>query len=93
MSILVVDIGNTRAKWAVLRGARLSPPRALAHRAGSADGSALVRAVPRVVERVVAVSVMGRKFERALAHAVRRRFGIRTEFVRSSRNAAGVRDR
>ena len=92
MSILLVDIGNTRAKWAVLRGGRLSAPRALAHRTARADLSALVRAAPRDVERVIAVSVMGRKFERALASAVRARFGLRTEFVRSARQAAGVRN-
>ena len=87
-----MDIGNTRAKWAVLRSARLSAPRAQAHRAGRADFAALVRAAPRDVERVVAVCVMGQKFERALAAAVRARFGVRTEFVRSSRQAAGVRN-
>jgi len=92
MSILLVDIGNTRAKWAVLRGERLSAPRALAHRDGHARFAALVAAAPRDVERVIAVSVMGQKFERALAAAVRARFRLRTEFVRSSRRAAGVRN-
>jgi type III pantothenate kinase len=92
VSILLVDIGNTRAKWAVLRGTRLSAPRARVHEAGRADFKALVRAAPRDVERVVAVSVMGRKFERDLAAAVRARFGVRTEFIRSSRRAAGVRN-
>ena len=92
MSILLVDIGNTRAKWAVLRGARLSAPRALSHRAGRADFSALVRAAPRDVGRVTAVSVMGREYERAFAAAVRARFGLRPEFVRSARSAAGVRN-
>jgi type III pantothenate kinase len=92
VNILLVDIGNTRAKWAVLRGTRLSAPRARVHEAGRADFRALVRAAPRDVERVVAVSVMGRKFERDLAAAVRARFGVRTEFIRSSRRAAGVRN-
>jgi type III pantothenate kinase len=92
LRILLVDVGNTRAKWAVLRGSRLSAPRALAHRAGRADFSALVRSAPRDIERVVAVSVTGRKSERALATAVRARFGVRTEFVRSARRAAGVRN-
>jgi type III pantothenate kinase len=92
MSILLVDIGNTRAKWAVLRGARLSAPRALAHRTGRAEFARLVHAVPRDVQRVIAVSVMGQKFERALAAAVRARFGLRTEFVRSARRCAGVRN-
>jgi pantothenate kinase type III len=31
MSILLVDLGNTRAKWAVLRGVRLWAPNALAY--------------------------------------------------------------
>jgi type III pantothenate kinase len=92
MSILLVDIGNTRAKWAVLRGARLSAPQALPHRAGRAQFAALVRAAPRDVERVIAVSVMGQTFERALTAAVRARFGVRTEFARSTRSAAGVRN-
>ena len=92
MSILLVDIGNTRAKWAMLRGSRLSAPRAMVHRAGRADFSALVRAAPRDVERVIAVSVMGRKYEHAFAAAVRARFGLRPEFVRSVRCAAGVRN-
>jgi type III pantothenate kinase len=92
MSILLVDIGNTRAKWAVLRGERLSAPRALAHRDGRAGFAALVTAVPRDVERVIAVSVMGQRSERALSAAVRARFGLRTEFVRSTRQAAGVRN-
>jgi len=92
MSILLVDIGNTRAKWAVLRGARLSAPRALAHGGGRAGFSAMVRVVPRDVERVIAVTVMGVKSERALAAAVRTRFGLRTEFIRSARSAAGVRN-
>ena len=92
MSILLVDIGNTRAKLALLRGARLSAPRALPHRAGAAGVATLVRTAPRDVERVVAVCVLGARYERALAAAVRARFGLRTEFIRSTRAAAGVRN-
>ena len=33
MSTLLVDIGNTRVKWALLRGARLGRMQALAHAA------------------------------------------------------------
>jgi type III pantothenate kinase len=92
VSILLVDIGNTRAKWAVLRGARLSAPRALPHDARGTSLAQLVRAAPRDVERVVAVCVSGARHERALAAAVRKRFGLRTEFIRSTRAAAGVRN-
>ena len=92
MSILLVDIGNTRAKWAVLRGSRLSRGRAVPHRAGNAGLRSLVRSAPRDVSRVIAVCVAGAGRERALAGAVRARFGLRTEFIRSTRSAAGVRN-
>jgi type III pantothenate kinase len=92
VSILLVDIGNTRAKCAVLRGTRLSAPHALPHRTGTAGVAALLRNVPRDIQRVVAVCVMGARYERALAAAVRARFGLRTKFIRSTRAAAGVRN-
>ena len=44
MSDLLVDIGNTRAKWAVLRGGRLSPARAVVHGGKSSAMRAIVRA-------------------------------------------------
>jgi len=92
MSTLLVDIGNTRIKWTVQRRARAGRVHALPHRGKGAAFDAVVRAVPRDVERVVAVCVAGAKLERALAAAVRRRFGVRVEFVRSTRLAAGVRN-
>ena len=92
VSILLVDIGNTRAKCAVLRGARLSAPRALPHRAGAAGVAALVRRAPRECRTRGRGLRHGRQVERALAAAVRARFGLRTEFIRSTRAAAGVRN-
>ncbi|HEX5161796.1 MAG TPA: type III pantothenate kinase [Steroidobacteraceae bacterium] len=92
MSTLLVDIGNTRVKWALLRGARLGRMQALAHAGETAALHRLVRAAPRDVTRVVAVSVAGAKLERALEAAVRTRFGAPAEFVRSERHAAGVRN-
>jgi type III pantothenate kinase len=92
MNTLLVDIGNTRIKWAVLRGARLGPMRATAHRGTSAAVRTVVNAAPRDVERVLAVCVAGVRLERALTGAVRARFGVATEFVRSSRSLAGVRN-
>ena len=43
-------------------------------------------------QRVIAVCVAGATLERALGAAVRSRFGLRVEFVRSARHAAGVRN-
>jgi len=92
MNTLLVDIGNTRVKSALLRGARLSRVRAEAHGGRPASLRALVRAAPANVGAVVAVCVAGRDMERALATAVRARFGLRVRFVRSARAAAGVRN-
>ena len=92
MSTLLVDIGNTRVKWRVQRGTRPGRPHAVAHGGGGAALAAVVRAAPVDVERVVAVCVAGAKLERALSAAVRVRFGVRVEFVRSARQAAGVRN-
>ena len=92
MTTLLVDIGNTRVKWALLRGARLARMQARAHARRVAVLRAVVRAAPRDVERVIAVCVAGATLERALGAAVRRRFGVRVEFVRSARRAAGVRN-
>ena len=92
MTTLLVDIGNTRVKWALLRGARLTRMRARAHARRAAVLRAVVDAAPRDVERVIAVCVAGASLERALGAAVRSRFGVRVEFVRSARHSAGVRN-
>jgi type III pantothenate kinase len=92
MTVLVVDIGNTRVKWATLRGAKLSRMRAVAHAGDPKALLALVRTAPRDVAQVFAVCVAGARMERALAQAVRRRFALPVSFVRSARRAAGVRN-
>ncbi len=89
MTILLVDIGNTRVKWATLRGSRLGPARALAHGGAAAAFDKLLRRAPRP-ERIVAVNVGGRKLERALESAARRRWKLRPVFMRSTRRMAGV---
>jgi len=92
MTTLLVDIGNTRVKWALLHGSRLARMHARAHEAGAGALRALVRSAPRDVTRVVAVSVAGAALDRALSGAVRARFGLPVDFVRSVRTAAGVRN-
>ena len=96
MTILLVDIGNTRVKWALLRGGRLSPMKALAHEREAWGMHRVVRAVMRTVpggvSRIIAVSVAGPDLERSLRGAARARLRVETEFVRSARAAAGVRN-
>ncbi len=68
MNELLIDAGNTRLKWATLRGARLSRAQALDWNARSMDRVA--RAVMRTnAERVLICSVAGASFERTLRRA------------------------
>lgn len=90
--ILLIDIGNTRVKWALVRGVRLGRMRARAHGGAAQVLESIVRRAPRAVTRIVAVNVAGARFERALRAAARDRFGIRPELIRSTREAGGVRN-
>jgi len=93
VSVLLVDIGNTRIKWSLLRGERLGRQKALAH-AGLTprDLERQLFAAPGIT-RVVAASVAGTRVNRMLAAASRRRTGRPCEFLASARNAAGLTTR
>jgi type III pantothenate kinase len=88
--ILLVDIGNTRAKWAVLRGSRLGRAGVVAHEGNAAALAEVVRRAGDDVSRVVAVSVASEKLNHALTAASRARWKISPEFMKSSRRAHGV---
>jgi type III pantothenate kinase len=94
LSTLLVDIGNTRAKWALLKGGRVGRQHALAHDGLTGRRIALSilgkRPVGGSVERVIVVSVAGAHIDRDFASEVRRLVGVRTEFFASSRRAGGV---
>ncbi len=92
MSTLLVDIGNTRVKWALARGATLARMGVIAHGGDFAAMRTAIRRAPAGVDRIVAVNVAGPRFERALAAAAKTRFGVRPEFTRSTRAAHGVRN-
>jgi type III pantothenate kinase len=91
MSILLVDIGNTRVKWATLARGRVGRMKAAAYKGW--DGERIARHVSagsKSSERIVVVSVAGARVDRAFAAEIRRRFGIAPEFFRSERRAGGV---
>jgi type III pantothenate kinase len=69
MTILLVDIGNSRVKWAMARGAGISRMGAVVHEGNPAAMSAVIGRAPADVDRIVAVGVAGPRFERALATA------------------------
>jgi len=90
MTTLLVDIGNTRVKWATLRGARQGRMQAAAHENSGIALRELVRRAPRDVSRVVVVSVVGEALTRVLDAATQRRFGVAPEYIRSTPRAGGV---
>lgn len=94
MSVLLVDIGNTRIKWSVLRGERLGRQKALEHTGVSVrDLKRHLFARTPALTRVIAASVAGARLNRTLAATCRRETGLTCEFVASARNAAGLTTR
>lgn len=90
MRTLLVDVGNTRIKWARLEGTRLGKARAAAH-AGwrSADYARRVFGSARRPERVLVASVAGSAANQALAAAARR-FGASVRFATVPRRGGGI---
>ncbi|MGH8285608.1 MAG: type III pantothenate kinase [Steroidobacteraceae bacterium] len=94
MSVLLVDIGNTRIKWARLVRGRLGRQRAAAHLEWSArDYRTTLFGKVTDVERILVASVAGARIDRRLAGAARRATGVTPVFVKSVRRAGGVTTR
>jgi len=90
MTVLLVDVGNTRIKWAHMKGARVSRGRAAVHsRWRSADYGRQLFAHSGGIERVVVASVAGKRVDAALAAAARRA-DVSCRFVKVARRAGGV---
>ena len=89
--ILLVDVGNSRVKWAVLADGELSPQRAAAHAAWTVDDWQRELCAEAGLERVVAASVAGDARLAALREAAARR-GLPFAAVATQAEAAGVRN-
>jgi type III pantothenate kinase len=86
--ILLLDIGNSRVKWATASGARLSRVRAVAHHGHPAR---VLRALEAGrIDAVWMAHVVG-PLERAARAAIRRRFGVTPRIVRTQKTCAGLR--
>ena len=91
MSVLLIDIGNTRIKWAHFDGARLGRQRASVHSGWSgADYARKVIGSGRGLERILVSSVAGEQVKRSLTLAARRAGAPMPEFVTSQRSRGGV---
>lgn len=94
MRLLLVDIGNTRIKWARVAAGGVGAQRAATHegwRAG--DFERVVFAGGRTFDRILAASVAGARIDRTFATAARRATGRTPTFVASARHAGGVTTR
>jgi type III pantothenate kinase len=91
MSILLVDIGNTRIKWARFADERLHKQRAAAHEGWQErDFAQELLGGARGFERVIVASVGGARLERLFTRATRRAAGVTPQFVSTARNLGGV---
>ncbi|HEX5049327.1 MAG TPA: type III pantothenate kinase [Gammaproteobacteria bacterium] len=88
----LVDIGNTRFKWARLVHGKLTHHGSAAHR-GSLEHAlaALSDALPVDVARVLVANVAGEEVARRLTELARAHSGVMPEFVATAAEAFGVR--
>jgi type III pantothenate kinase len=91
VSVLLIDIGNTRVKWARFDGHELGTLHAASH--SGWDGEDYARRVigsGRGLERIVVASVAGDQVQRSVARAARRARAPAPEFVTSQRHGGGI---
>jgi type III pantothenate kinase len=91
--ILLIDIGNTRIKWATLQGANLGAQSAAAYSGWGRDEivGTLLAQNPRP-ERVLAANVGGANIGELLSEAVRSAWNIDTQFIHSTAQFGDVRN-
>jgi type III pantothenate kinase len=91
VNVLLVDIGNTRIKWARFDGRSLGGLRAAAHVGwGAEDYARHVIGSSRRPDRIVVASVAGPRAERSVTLAARRAQAPAPELITSRRRAGGV---
>lgn len=91
MNALLVDIGNTRVKWARFDGHKLGTLHAASHSGwGGEDYARRVIGSARGLERILVASVAGDRVNRSVSLAARRARAPTPEFVGSQRHGGGV---
>jgi type III pantothenate kinase len=95
LSVLLVDIGNTRIKWATWRDGRLGNQQARDHAGWSQRDfeRGVFGARSAELNRILVASVGGQRLNRSFSAAALRMARLRPEFAASSRSAAGVTTR
>ena len=94
MSTMLIDVGNTRIKWARFKNGKLRPQRAAAHEGWKfGDFARQVFQGAAGIEQIVVVSVAGPRIEKRLMTAARVTCGVTPRFIKTQRTAAGVTTR
>jgi type III pantothenate kinase len=85
---LLIDVGNSRLKWALLDGQGLTPGAAIPH---GGDAAARIAQIPAgAVEAVWIAQVMGAEAEREMHRAVQRHCGVEPRFARAEGQRRGL---
>jgi len=87
---LLVDLGNSRLKWALWDGRALQAGTPVDHAAALAPQLLAAWQSIGAVDAVLVASVARNELEEALQQAIAERFGLAAHFVRSSAGAGGL---
>ncbi len=88
---LLIDIGNSRIKWAFEQDGQLSGPGELVHRGMDSDPAlTLIDQLEFVPEFAVAINVAGQQLGAAVAAVLLRRHACQLEFVQTAATAGDV---
>jgi type III pantothenate kinase len=91
--MLLIDIGNTRLKWAQFANDRLGEQSAITHAELTREQLiAPIIATSAPPERVLIANVGGARIGDLAAQCVRDHWGVEAEFVHSTASAGGVRN-
>jgi type III pantothenate kinase len=90
MTMLLLDVGNSRLKWAIQQDIGLEAGGAIDHRGDPAAALSSV-ALPAGVRAAWAASVTGVAHEAALLEVARRKHGITLNFARVQADCSGLR--
>jgi type III pantothenate kinase len=87
---LLIDIGNTRVKWAYQQDNHLLAPGSCIHRGVKAFLPGFLAGLDKPPASAAAINVAGPAIEQALRDALRERFGIELQLVRTSARCGEV---
>jgi type III pantothenate kinase len=90
--ILLLDVGNTRVKWAWLEYLEIAPAGAIAHDATRRSWQREIEADGHRPSRIVVASVAGPAFAAALTLWSRDHYRVEPEFVAACAELGGVRN-